>query len=729
MASLFDTKDNASLAGFLHLLRLRRALIVLVLGLVLVTTLGVTALLPRWYESVTQIRVERPEGEVKLYQAQSNPYYDPSFIQDQVATIQSKEILDQVIVNLGLNTILGRQDASGEPLPTSLTYRRLVDDMVRVDPRRSSSIIDIGVYARDPVLAARIANEIARVYSENRIAFATSGQREGVDELQKQLAAQEEIVSKQRDLVEKLRKDLNISGVDLNAHYSDMEIDRLRQMQNSLIALRVDAIGRKTRWERFKSIPFEQRLTLVNSELIQDTNIQNLLQAYLVADQNVTRLRARLGAAHPDLIAAIDSRTKIREQLDGLLQGYEKSLEISSKEADARVTELEDQLAKAKVDQILSARERLRPFEEAAQKLDDETRLLTTFKLTLRQREIDFQVPKRTIEILNDAEPAHRASRPSWVLNIFFALVFGSVLGVGTAVLIEYFDTSFRNVADVEGRLQLPVLSVIPVSPTPAQAAPDNPSEYEPFRVLQTNLNLALPPGRPASLVVVSAGPGEGKSMVVHRLVHAMAVAGERVLLVDSDVRRPVQHRLQSRPREPGFVDVLLNQKSVDEVVHRAVAPGLDVITSGSGANFVLSLLYSNRLRDFIAQAKTRYDKIVFDSPPIIGVSDASVLASVVDGAMLLIQHRRNPQSMVLRARQIIDGLKTPILGVVLNQVPAGSGDDYDYYTQNYAYYGEDGKRRPRTHKGASGKGPADRASGEAERMRLDEPDAPDRKS
>lgn len=728
MASLLDTKDNASLTGFLHLLRLRRALIVLILALVLVTTLAVTALLPRWYESVTQIRIERPEGEVKLYQAQSNPYYDPSFIQDQVATIQSKETLDQVIDNLGLNAIIGRQDNNGEPLPTSLTYRRLIDNMVRVEARRGSSIIDVGVFARDPALAARIANEIARVYSENRIAFATSGQREGVDELKKQLAAQEEVVSKQRDLVEKLRKDLNISGVDLNAHYSDMEIDRLRQMQNSLIALRVDAIGRKTRWERFKSIPFEQRLTLVNSELIQDTNIQNLLQAYLVADQNVTRLRARLGPAHPDLVAAVESRAKIRDQLDGLLQGYEKALEISYQEAEARVSELEDQLAKAKVDQILSARERLRPFEEAAQKLDDETRLLTTFKLTLRQREIDFQVPKRTIEILNEAEPAHRPSRPSWVLNIFFALVFGSVLGVGTAVLIEYFDTSFRNVADVEGRLQLPVLGVIPVSRTPTQAAPDNPAENEPFRVLQTNLNLALKPGQPTSFVVVSAGPGEGKSMVVHRLVHAMAAAGERVLLVDSDVRRPVQHRLQGRPREPGFVDVLLNAKSVDEVIHRAVAPGLDVIASGSGANFVLSLLYSNRLRDFIAQAKTRYDKVVFDSPPIIGVSDASVLASVVDGAVLLIQHRRNPQSMVLRARQIIDGLKTPILGVVLNQVPAGSGDDYDYYTQNYAYYGEHGKRRPRSGPSAGGAGAPGHGRGGAERLHLDEPEAPDRK-
>jgi capsular exopolysaccharide synthesis family protein len=721
MASHPDTKDSAPLADFFHVLRLRKALIFLIVALVLLTTLGVTALLPRWYLSTTKIRVEKPEGEVKLFQAPSNPYYDPYFIQDQFEIIQSEKILNPVIENLGLNAILGRAENAGEALPTSITYRYLIKYMLRVESRRSTSLIEINVYARDAALAARIANEIARVYSEDRINFATAGQREGLEELKKQLAAQEDVVFRQRDVVEKLRKDLNISGVDLNARYSDMEIERLRQMQNSLIALRVDAIGRKTRWERVKSIPFEQRFTLVNSELIQDTNIQNLLQAFLVADQTVTRLKARLGEAHPDLVSAVDHRAKIREQLDGLLKGYEQSLEISYKEAEARVAGLEDQLAKAKVDQILSARERMRPFEEAAQKLDDESRLLTTLKLTLRQREIDFQVPKRTIEILNQAEAARRPSKPSWALNFFFALVFGGVFGVGTAVLVEYFDTSFRNVADVEGRLQLPVLSVIPVSRSPARLDPDDPAEAEPFRVLQTNLNLALPPGQASSLVVLSAGPGEGKSTVVHHLARAMGGAGERVLLVDSDVRRPAQHHLLDQSREPGFVDILLNKVTADDVIRRGVAPGLDFLASGASANFALSLLYANKLREFIARLKGRYDKIVFDSPPLIGVSDASVLASVVDGVVLLIQHRRNPQSMVLRARQILDGLKTPVLGVVLNQVPHGAGDDYGYYTQNYAYYGESGRRRKRS--GARGSGAAQGQSAGAERIELNERD------
>lgn len=686
-------KEGATLADFLHLLKQRQALIFLVLGLVIITTVIVTALLPKWYLATTKVRVEKPEGEVRLFQNQSNTGYDPYFLQDQFKIMQSEKILYPVIENLGLNTKLAATLGASGALPPAITYRYLLDKMLRVESQRSSSLIEINVYAQDPELGAAIANEIARVYSDDRIYLATSEQREGLAKLRDELTAQERVVSAQRDAVEKLRKDLNISGVDLNARYSDMEIETLRQMQNSLIALSVDAIGRKTRWERFRSIPFEERLSLVNSELIQDTNIQNLLQAYLLADQNVTKLRARLGEAHPDLISAVQNRAKIKEQLDAQLRGYESALEIAYKEAESRVTELKQQLGQAKIDQILSARDRMRPFEEAAQKLEDETRLLTTLKLTLRQREIDFQVPKRTIEILNHAEPARIASRPSWTLNLVFAVLFGALLGIGVAVLLEYFDTSFRSVADVETRLKLPVLGVIPFQSDPLDDGGD-PAESEPYRVLQTNLNLALKPGTSNSLVLFSAGPGEGKSTTLHHVVRMMAAAGERVILIDSDVRRPTQHHLAQRPRVPGLSEYLLNQQPLEAVIQRAVAPNLDFIPAGEVGGFTLGLLHLNKLKLLIGELRGRYDKIVFDSPPIIGVSDASVLASAVDGAILLIQHRRNPQSMVVRAQQIVEGLKTPLLGVVLNQVPVNSGDDYGYYTSNYSYYHDSHGRR-----------------------------------
>lgn len=723
MATSTASKDSATLGDFLLLLRQRLALIVVLMALVIVTTIAVTAFLPRWYLSTTKVRVEKPEGEVKLFQAQTSSYYDPYFLQDQFKIMQSEKVLYPVIANLSLNARLAPLLGATGPLPTGITYQYLVNKMLHVESQRGSSLIDINVYAQDPRLAAAIANEIARVYSDDRITLATSEQREGLEHLRKELTAQEDVVTRQRDTVEKLRKDLNISGVDLNARYSDMEIETLRQMQNSLIALSVDAIGRKTRWERFRGIPFEERVSLVNSELIQDGNIQNLLQAYLLSEQTVTRLQARLGAAHPDLVAAVENRAKIKEQLDAQLRGYESALEISYKEAEARVAELKRQLGQAKVDQILSARDRMRPFEEAAQKLEDETRLLTTLKLTLRQREIDFQVPKRTIEILNTAEPATAPSRPSFVLNTIFAVVFGAVFAVGVAVLLEYFDTSFRSVSDVETRLKLPVLGVIPFHRDPLDHD-DDPAAVEPYRVLHTNLNLALKAGQPASLVIFSAGPGEGKSTTLHQLARLMALGGERVVLIDSDLRRPSQHRLAGRPKSPGLSELLLGQQDLDAVTQKGIAPNLDFIPSGEVPGFTLGLLHLNRLKEIIAQLRGRYDKIVFDSPPIIGVSDASVLASALDGAVLLIQYRRNPQSMVLRAQQIVASLQIPLLGVVLNQVPASAGGDYGYYTHNYAYYGESGGKRRRSAKSASM--PA--SSGQTESLVLDDPGRPEKK-
>ena len=153
--------------------------------------------------------------------------------------------------------------------------------------------------------------------------------------------------------------------------------------------------------------------------------------------------------------------------------------------------------------------------------------------------------------------------------------------------------------------------------------------------------------------------------------------------------------RLAGRPRAPGLSEYMVNQKGLEEVIQKSIAPNLDFIPSGEVSGFTLGLLHLNRLKDLIATLRGRYDKIVFDSPPIIGVSDASVLASAVDGTVLLIQHRRNPQSMVVRAQQIVESLKAPLLGVVLNQVPLNSGDDYGYYTNNYSYYSEgSGKRR-----------------------------------
>jgi Mrp family chromosome partitioning ATPase len=164
---------------------------------------------------------------------------------------------------------------------------------------------------------------------------------------------------------------------------------------------------------------------------------------------------------------------------------------------------------------------------------------------------------------------------------------------------------------------------------------------------------------------------------------------------------------------------VLLNKVAWTAAIKRDPAGVLDLLPAGTASGVTLSLLYANKLRELVAEFRTHYDKILFDSPPIIGVSDASVLASIVDGTVLLIQHRRNPASMVLRAQQIIEGLKAPIIGVILSQVPTGTGEDYGYYTSNYSYYSAD----------EGGASSADKGGRASERLELTEKPGRKRKS
>ena len=685
--------EGLSLPDLLRMLKARKTLIALILSICFITTVIITWSQPKWYNSIAGIRVEKPEGEVVLFGQQTTGNFDPYFIREQVEIIQSKKVLMPVIRKFKIQALLSEQ--FGGAITEDESYTFFSKKMINVDSHSGTPLIDIGVLVQeDPVLASILANAIAQAYADDRIEFATAGQTEAIQKLKEELQLQENVVSEQRDDIENLRKELQISGVGINSQTIQLDIENLRQLERTLIALKVDAIARKTRFERFKAVPLNERYKLVNSELIPGSNIQNLMQAHLIADQNYTQMNRRLGEAHPDLMAAAENMVKIKDQLDTLLQGYEESLEISYFESQARVSELEKQLERARLDQIFSAESKVRPFEEAVTKLRDEENLYKTLKITLRQREIDFQVPKRTIEILNEAVPARRPSKPNWIVNIGLALIFGSVLGLGSAFLFDFLDTSFRSIEDMERTLQLPVLGVITKNQPLVTAENYNTFEAEPYRVIQTNLDLSGSDEKSNVIIVQSAGPGEGKSTTIYNLASAMAYSGLKILLIDSDLHRPVQHNLMGAQRNPGLIDILKGEKKAKSIIQKTNVPKLDIITASHSAHFTLSVLHVKPILALLKEFRTRYDKIFLDSPPIIGISDASVLASVCDGIIFVVQHKRTTTSMSLRAQQILQNVEGSMLGLILNQVPDTGGEDYNYYTSNYSYYSSSQKQK-----------------------------------
>jgi len=226
----------------------------------------------------------------------------------------------------------------------------------------------------------------------------------------------------------------------------------------------------------------------------------------------------------------------------------------------------------------------------------------------------------------------------------------------------------------------------------------------EAYRVLRTNLLFSRKDDKLNSVAVVSAGAGEGKSTTVCNLATVFAQGGSRVLMVDSDLRRPTLHRLMQVANTLGLTNYLLKQNTLEEVIQTTKLPTLDFMASGKLPSSSLGILSSAQMKDLITELKRRYDYVFFDSPPIMGVSDASILASEVDMTLQVIQYRRYPQPMNIRAKQLIEKVGGNLVGIVLNNINMSQDESYYYYSgyyHDYYYRSEEQDSAPRT--GAAG--------------------------
>jgi succinoglycan biosynthesis transport protein ExoP len=319
--------------------------------------------------------------------------------------------------------------------------------------------------------------------------------------------------------------------------------------------------------------------------------------------------------------------------------------------------------------------------------------------MKIAAEKIDVDLPKTTmVEIIDQATAGLRPVRPNKPLNIALGIIIGLVVGVGLAFFIEYLDTSVKTIDDVERSLQAPVLGVIPQNVgLIIEEGADSP-HAEAYRVLRTNLLFSRKDDKLNTVAVVSAGAGEGKSTTVFNLASVFAQSGQRTIIVDSDLRRPTLHKMLHVTNNMGLTNYLLKQNSLEEVIQTTKTPMLDFLASGKLPSSSLGILSSAQMKELIGDLKQRYDFVLFDSPPIMGVSDASILASEVDMTLQVIQYRRYPQPMNIRAKQLIEKVGGNLVGIVLNNINMSQDESYYYYSGYYHdYYSRNDEQEPAT--------------------------------
>ena len=324
---------------------------------------------------------------------------------------------------------------------------------------------------------------------------------------------------------------------------------------------------------------------------------------------------------------------------------------------------------------------------------------------------IDSQVTFKPVIIREKAEVAvGGAARPSMLKWIGVAVFIGAALGIALAFFIEYLDTSVKTIDDVERAMQAPVLGVIPQNVGYLISEGADSPHAEAYRVLRTNILFALKDPKLNTITAVSAGAGEGKSTTIFNLATVFAQNGSRVIIVDSDLRRPSLHKILKVSNSVGLTNYLLKQNTLEEVIQTTPLATLDFLPSGKLPSSSMGVLSSAQMKELIRDLKRRYDYVFFDSPPIMGVSDASILASEVDAVMQVVQYRRYPQPMTIRAKQMIEKVGGNLLGIVLNNISMASDENYYYYSSGY-YYDDEKNEEAEPGKSSGKKRPAKDAS------------------
>jgi len=321
--------------------------------------------------------------------------------------------------------------------------------------------------------------------------------------------------------------------------------------------------------------------------------------------------------------------------------------------------------------------------------LDDRIRVIS----------VDPQVTSLNVEIIEVAKPATVPSEPQKARTMGLALCLGLFAGVGLGLLREWKDQRLRSTQEISALLGLPILGAIPTMRAPKQTvairgqkiriSPES-HEAEAYRTVRTALFFGAPKDEARTILFTSPAPGEGKSTAVSNLGIAMAQADQRTLIVDADFRRPMQHRIFSLDRRArGLSLVLAGQMELTEAIDHMGMKNLDVLTCGPDVSNPSEMLNSSAFAEIVKTLAQKYDRVLIDSPPVIAVADAQILAALCDVTVLMLRAQQSTRRVTLQACESLVGVDGRLLGVVVNDVPRksdryGYSSGYGYYNYNY---------------------------------------------
>ncbi len=576
----------------------------------------------------------------------------------------------------------------------SATQSRILDTFLRgltVTPVRNSRLVDANFRSSDPAMSSRVANALAKQYIEQNLEFKFLATREATDFLTARTAEQRKTLEQSEQALQQYREKTGAMALE---DRQNIVFQRLSDLNAAVTRARTERIEKESVYSQIRAIQNERTAVDTFPVILNNTFIQQLKGQLNEQQRLKAQLADKLGARHPDMVkvqSAIETtETRINAEVQKVVQALRN---------DFLAAQANERSLQASLDQQRGEAQDLnRASIQYGVLQRDATSNQTMFAgLLERSREtgISGELKTSNIRIVDQAETPRRPASPNKVTNLSLALFGGAFLGIGLAFFFEYLDSRIKQPEEIKTQLGLPFLGMVALfNPKETTGPPlignGMPHEFsEAFRGIRTNVLFSSADAGSKSIVVTSTGPGEGKSVVSANLAMSLALAGQRVLLIDADMRRPKAHEFFGVSQEPGLSNVMVGDAKASDAVKRTLTPNLWLMAAGKHPPNPAELLGSRRFKDFMLSLGEHFDWVILDSPPVMAVTDASVIAHSATGVVFVVGAEMTNKGAAKAALEQLDSAKAKYVGGILNRVDVRRNPYYyaRHYRREYQNY------------------------------------------
>jgi len=639
----------------------------------------------------------------------SSGYYwaNKEYYKTQYEIIKSRAVSLKVAHSLSKENLLSLLDIDISKLPKKqreqLDPVAVLQSRISVTPKKNSNIVKISVDGKNPENVAFLTNSLAAAY----IDFNLEKKYITTKDAAKWLGEQSLNLKKQLENSEFTLFDFKKNHAILSSTFKEKQkilSDKIMTLNHQLTKKEIALKLLQSKISAFENLDYknpEAFFSIENSE--KNGVLKDLKLNYLQLISKIKEKQKIYGEKYPELISLKASLESLKHSLIIEIQGILKKLKLKETIAINEIKKLKKMLIVAQKNSVNLNKLEIR-YSKLKRDIDTNKKLYNIVLERTKEADLSALLKSNNIRIIDKALTPKIPVKPRKKLLLLIGFMLSLFFGFFVVFLLEFFDTKFRSMEELENTIGITALGVLPTFIVPEdkkireiafEESKHSPA-IEALRSIRTNIRLSNPDVDLKALLITSSESQEGKTTVSSNVATSFAISGKKVILVDTDMRKPRIHKLFKINNNFGISTVMLGEKKLEEVINKNVYSSLDVLTCGPIPPNPAEMIESVKFKEMVDELKLKYDLVVFDSPPIIPVSDALSLATMTEGVILTVKIKKITRDILKRAVSQFKNSNSVILGTIINNVDLKNGTRYGsyyYYYYHHKYYGEEEKK------------------------------------